>query len=456
LKNNTYSLLNTPWMIDDAAATSLIPGLVSLLKSKKFPKATASFPVVYFNCDDDDDDCDDDNDYDNDLSELEEINVSSENKYVAVLPIKGAIFKYDQECGPKGTQTMITILNQWKFNDSVTGVILDIDSGGGQVSGTRELREVIKNYPKPIVVYSNGSIGSAAYWLASASKYIVLNENADFTGSIGAMLKYVNLDGILTNAGATIKDIYATNSKQKNQEVRAMIDKEDPSLLIKNILDPLRDTFVADVQLSRPNLNSDVFQGAVYFPAEAITMNLVDQLGTMRDAFNKVISLSTPKNNNINSNSNNMKTKAMPLLQAVLSLDAPLAITDKGVFLNEEQLESVEGRLSALEGSEATLTTQLEEAKKNPELQGKLTTATTALTTVESSIDTMLEVAGLSVEGSLTEKITALNVKVTEMSKQPGDVHTKPRVEKKDPEAVAPEYVDANAEHNQLANQMFK
>lgn len=439
-------------MIDDASATSLIPNLLTLLKGKKFPKVNSKLPVVYFDCDDDDFD---ENDYDNDLNELEEMNVSSENQYVAVLPIKGTIFKYDQECGPKGTQTMITILNNWKNDSKISGVILDIDSGGGQASGTRELRELILNYPKPIVTYSNGNIGSAAYWLASASKYIVLNENADLTGSIGAMLKYVNLDGILINQGAVIEDLYAEGSPRKNEEVRALIDNKDTSVLIKNILNPLQGVFASDVKLSRPQLNDSVFEGAVYFPKEALAEKLVDQFGTMKTAFDKVISLSKSNKSN-NSNSNTMQTKQLPKLQAVLGLTAPLAITDNGSFLNAEQLDSLESRYAALESSEATLQTQLTEAQNNTELQGQLTTAQNAMTGVGTSVDAMLAEAGVTVSATatVTEKLTALSAKVTEMAGKDGSDPTKVKVDPAAPKSES--YVDATASHNQLANEMFK
>ena len=224
-------------MIDDASATSLIPNLLSLIKGQSLPVVSdAKLPVVFFDCEDGEDD---DDDFDSDeLYEVEEVTVNSQA--IAVLPIKGTIFKYDQQCGPIGTQSMLAYLNDWKNNDSIIGVILDIDSGGGQVSGTREFREAIKNYPKPIVAFSNGVIGSAAYWIASAATGgIVLSENADLVGSIGAMLKYVNLDGILTAQGATIEDIYATASSRKNEEFRAMQDKNNPALFIKNILKSL-------------------------------------------------------------------------------------------------------------------------------------------------------------------------------------------------------------------------
>lgn len=421
MKSNTYSLLNTPWMIDDASATSLLPNLLSLIKGNHLPDVVATkLPVVYFDCEDDSED----------INEVEEVVVTSQ--YIAVLPIKGTVFKQDQQCGPIGTQSMIEYLNDWKIDESIVGVILNIDSGGGQVSGTREFREVIKNFPKPIVTYSNGMIGSAAYWIASASNGgIILNENADLVGSIGAMLKYVNLDGILTAQGAIIEDVYATGSPRKNEEVRAMDEKNNPALFIKNMLDPLRDLFVEDVKSSRPQLPEVVFEGAVYFPKQALDMNLVDSLGTMKDAFEKVIALAkTPKPKN-NSNTNlNMNTKQLPNVQAVLGLDAPLASTEEnGSYLNFEQLDTIEARLVELEASNTTLQEAIDASVLDTSIQDQLVVAQGSVSGMEASIDTLLVSAGLPVEGTIEEKTIALNAKVLEMGSKDGAAHTAPKLD---------------------------
>jgi protease-4 len=203
----------------------------------------------------------------------------------------------------------------------------------------------------------------------------------------------------------------------------------------------------------RPGMDQEVFDGAIYQPNEAVDKKLFDQLGTMKDAFDKVIELSNSKKSN-NSNTNTMQTKQLPKLQAVLGLTAPLAMTDNGSFLNAEQLESLESRYAALEASEATLQTQLTEAQNNTELQGQLTTAQSTITTVESSVEAMLTEAGVTATGTVTEKLTALSAKVTEMAGKDGANPTHLRV---DPAAPKNEtYVDATASHNQLANEMFK
>lgn len=429
-------------MIDDSGKASLIPYLISILKGNEIKEVKSETPVFYMEFDDDDDD---------EVCSVPEMNDNSQ--YITVLSIKTPLYKYDQTCGPIGTRSMTKILKEWEANDNIIGVVLDIDCPGGQVSGLAEFAEFINNYSKPIVTYTDGLVASAGFYLAAASKYCIVNPHADFIGSIGSMLCYVDLEGILTKDGAVIKDIYATGSPRKNEENRLMKNEGSDALYIKNIIDPARNKFVSDMNKYRPGMDQEVFDGAIYQPTEAVDKKLFDQLGTIKDAFDKVIELSNSKKSN-NSNSNTMQTKQLPKLQAVLGLTAPLAMTDNGSFLNAEQLESLESRYAALEASEATLQTQLTEAQNNTELQGQLTTAQNTITGVEASVDAMLTEAGVTATGTVTEKLTALSAKVTEMAGKDGANPTNVKV---DPTAPKNEvYVDATASHNQLANEMFK
>lgn len=422
MKNNTYSLLNSHWMITSSGATSMLPQLLSLIKGNEFKEVEAKLPVVFMEMDN------------GNISELPELNSSSQ--YISVLSIKAPLFKYDQMCGPSGTRSMTRLLKEWESNDSIVGVILDIDCPGGQVSGLAEFASFLNNYSKPIVAYTDGLMASAAYYVASACDHIVSNPNADFIGSIGTMLTYVDLSGIIEKEGGIIKDIYATGSKRKNEENRAMKEGSE-ALLIKNILDPARDKFVADVNQFHPGIDSSVFEGAIYTPKEAISLGLVNELGTIQNAFDKVVQLSNAsKNSNLNLNIN-MNTKQLPSVQAVLGLDAPLASTEEnGSYLNADQLDTLENRLVELESSNATIQTQLDAALENTEAQEQLEMVQTQLTAsqdhvsgIEASIDAMMTAAGLPVTGTISEKTIALNAKVLEMGSKDGAQSTNVKID---------------------------
>lgn len=403
-------------MITSNGASSMMPQLLSLIKGNSIKEVEAQLPVVYMEMDGEE------------LTDLPEMNSTSQ--YINVLSIKTPLFKYDQMCGPSGTRSMTRILKEWEANENVVGVILDIDCPGGQVSGLAEFADFLHNYSKPIVAYTDGLMASAAYYVAAACDHIVANPNADLIGSIGTMLTYVNLDGIIEAEGGVIKDIYATGSTRKNEEHRAMKEGSD-ALLIKNLLDPSRDKFVADVNLYRPGIDASVFEGAVYAPADALALNLVNELGTLQTAFDKVIALSNaskPKqtlNNNLN-----MNTKQLPNVQSVLGLDAPLASTEEnGSYLNFEQLDAIETHIETLEASNVSLQEAIDASVLDTSIQDQLVVAQSSVTGMEASIDTLLVSAGLPVEGTIEEKTAALNAKVLEMGSKDGASHTAPKID---------------------------
>lgn len=398
-------------MIEEAHATSLIPHLISMLKGNEVPSVETVIPVVY-------------HDFENDQDVVLPSEVESNSQYISVLSIKSTIFKYDQQCGPMGTRSMMRIMKEWESNDNIIGVVLDIDSGGGQADGTGEFAKFLNNYSKPVAVYSDAYICSAAYYLAAACKGgIILNEHASLTGSLGSMVKYVNLDGVVREAGGVVENIYSSGSPRKNEEVRAMEENNSKALFIKNIIDPHRNVFISEMQTYRPQIAEVAFDGPVFYPNEAISTGLADKIGTIQDAFDKVVEMHTASKSKRNSKTTNMSnSKQLPRVQAVLGLDAPLASTEAGSYLNSEQLDTVEAHIVQLENDATTATSALKQA--NEAHATAIQTATGTITTTEASVDSMLTASGLPVTGTLPEKITALDAHLKVMNAKDGDKHT--------------------------------
>jgi ClpP class serine protease len=352
-----------------------------------------------------------------------------ENKVVAIIQVHHPIFKYDQMCGPKGTQTIMSILDSWKSNDNIIGVVMDYNSGGGQGSGTREASRYIFEYPKPIVSYTNDLCGSAAFYMYSAAKYRIINQYADLIGCIGAMWYNIDLQGAIEKAGGKVNEIYADNSPEKNFQSREL-KKGNERPLVEKILNPNADVFHTDIKEFMPSISEKALKGDVFTPDEALKEGLADSFGTLQTAIDKVIELHNASDNSNTNPNNNMNAKNLPMLQAVLGLDAPLASTeDNGSYLNANQLDMAENRLVELDASNTSLQTQLDAALANTEAKDQLTASQGTVTALEASIDSMLTSAGLDVTGTLTEKTAALSAKVTEMGGEDGASHTNPKVD---------------------------
>jgi protease-4 len=357
---------------------------------------------------------------------------ASKEEKVGIIQVHHPIFKYDQMCGPKGTQTIMSILEDWKNDDSVIGVVIDYNSGGGQVSGTREIAQYIFNYEKPIVSYSNDIVGSAAFYMFAAGKHRIVNQYADFLGCIGTMWYSIDVTGAIEKAGGKVNEIYSDLSPEKNIHSREL-KNGNTRPIIEKILNPDALTFHEDMKMFLPNISEKALKGDIFFPKEAIEEGLADTIGTMQDAIDKVFELSKAKKSSNQKPNTNMNTKSLPKLEAVLGLEASLALTDDGSYLNEGQLEAIEASLNSASETSATLQTQLDDANANHQtaleaVNGQLTEAQTNATAMETSVNAIMENLGLQVAGTLTEKLTAINAKSIEVGKQDGASTTTPKI----------------------------
>lgn len=89
-------------------------------------------------------------------------------KTIAVIPLKGAIIKYDEACGNYGTETVANWIEDAANNHAVDAIVIDADTGGGMGSAVNRPSEAIQNCGKPVIGYvGNGMCASAGVWIAS-------------------------------------------------------------------------------------------------------------------------------------------------------------------------------------------------------------------------------------------------------------------------------------------------
>ena len=402
-----HNLFSSNFYIEEQYAVSFVPTLLHYINSGTKIELTPSEKLIK-------------------NSQSEELLGDSET-IISIISIKQPILKYsDYWMGWLGSKSFISILKNLENRSDVLGVVLDIDSGGGQSYGTPEFYDVIRNFSKPIVAYTDGYMCSAAYYIGNACSYIVANQRADAIGSIGAYTHFVDFSGLLEKYGAKAHTIYATKSTEKNLEVREALDNNYKPY-IQNILDPMVETFHADMKSARPGLDANVFKGGVWGAEKAKTLGLIDEIGTIETAIMKVAELS--KSNNNFKNSDMSKENSFPKLATVLGIveveakKAHIFATTETVSLNAEQLSLIEAALTDPSGDSqklAELQTQLDIVNANKK------TAEDRITVIETAVNTAMETANLSTEKkpTLVENINLLAAKVVEYGSGDGSVPT--------------------------------
>ncbi len=205
--------------------------------------------------------------------------------YPVVLNIIGPIVKYST-WSYSGTQYFIRLLKKIEQDAKISGVMLNIDSGGGMVSGTAEFAMEIKAFSKPIITYTNGYMCSAAYEIAAACDMRVAHPHADLIGSIGTMMHYQDFSKMFEKWGAVIYELYAPESTEKNIEWRDFVDGNAEKY--EAHLSEITKRFINEVKENVPDLKDDghVFKGKTYTPEEALKIGLIDKIMTKEETLN--------------------------------------------------------------------------------------------------------------------------------------------------------------------------
>lgn len=185
-----------------------------------------------------------------------------------------------------------------KEDDSIKGVLLNIDSPGGGVAPSVEISYAIKSLKekKPVVVYSSGTMASGGYYSAIYANEIISNPGS-LVGSIGVIMQGVNIEELLKTLGIQNQTIKEGKYKEVGTPMRAWTDFEKAEL--ESITKETYAMFVADVAKAR---GLDISKASTYADAHIFTAakakdaGLIDAIGTREDAKNRLITLSGVKN----------------------------------------------------------------------------------------------------------------------------------------------------------------
>jgi len=214
-------------------------------------------------------------------------NVTIRDDGIAVIHIDGALsYRSDLWSAWLGMDTYNSIetsIDECVKNPSVFGILLDINSPGGEVSGCSDIADKIfslrddrLNLPCGIVARTGGLMCSAAYWIGSACEKVFTAANGTI-GSIGTMLAYNK------NGKSNFEIIVSDLSPNKN----APIDTENGLALVKQELNDLAEVFINAVARNRATSFDDVVsnygKGGVFIGQKAVDAGLVDGVASLDD-----------------------------------------------------------------------------------------------------------------------------------------------------------------------------
>lgn len=200
------------------------------------------------------------------------------NKGLGYIEIKGAIVD--------ATET-VRQLKALEHNPLVKGILIRVDSPGGVVSPSHEIYEEIRRVRDggtPIIVSMGSLAASGGYYVSAPATKIVANPQT-LTGSIGVIMEFPVLKGVMDKIGIKVEVVKSRVHKDIGSPFRDMTDQDRE--LLQGVVTDAYDQFVSIVSTERkiPEDSVRAFaDGRIVTGRQALALGLVDTLGTFEDA----------------------------------------------------------------------------------------------------------------------------------------------------------------------------
>ena len=210
---------------------------------------------------------------------------------IALLTVDGTI----QNTGSAGlfaTETynhafFMQQLEQVKADDSVSAIVLSVNTpGGGVVESAeihRKLVEIQQETEKPIYVSMGSMAASGGYYIsAPADKIFVTKET--LTGSIGVIMQGVNYGELAEKYGVEFVTIKSGKYKDIMSATREMTETERG--MLQEIIDDSYEGFVDVIEEGRNMTEQEVKKvadGRILNGRQAIEAGLADEYGFLED-----------------------------------------------------------------------------------------------------------------------------------------------------------------------------
>ena len=306
---------------------------------------------------------------------------------VMVIPVNGPLMKYEN-CGTPGTSNILESLKQAQADPNTEAIVLQIDSPGGTVDGTKVLSDAIKQSKKPVVAFVDGMMASAAMWIGSAANEIIASTSTDIIGSIGTMVQWADFTEAYKAKGIKMHEAYATQSTDKNKLFKEA-SSGNYTNLIKSMLDPINNEFTKAIMQNRGSkidlVNENVLTGKTYMAKDAVKYGLIDKIGNIDTAIKSAKNLAATKTKKTMENN----TAFANVLTAANAESFEL-VDNVGFALTEEQMTALNASIAANASALATANEQLTTANAQVQtLTDQIAANATAATEAEQQIATL-------------------------------------------------------------------
>jgi len=219
---------------------------------------------------------------------------------IAVIGVSGTLVKkaswLDSASGLQSYESIRANFQDAIGDPRIQGILLDVDSPGGEVGGLFDLADEIYNAraEKPCFAIADDDAFSAAYAIASSAQRLFVTRTGG-VGSVGVIALHLDQSGFDEKTGRKYTAIFAGARKNDFNPHEPLSGSAKDELQAE--IDRLYDTFVGTVARNRemkPALVRNTEAGLCY-AEKAISAGFADQVGTFNDALNAVLEAATAR-----------------------------------------------------------------------------------------------------------------------------------------------------------------
>lgn len=186
-----------------------------------------------------------------------------------------------------GSETFAKAIRRAVDDDDVKAIVVRVNSPGGVAPAADEMRHEIElaAAEKPLIVSMGSVAASGGYWIATAAEQIVA-DSLSITGSIGVYSVFFDVGDLFDSKLGITYDIVETNPYADMYSGLRSFSSAELQLAQRSV-DETYQSFLEKVSENR-NMTTDevheLAQGRVWSGVDALSVGLVDRLGSLDDA----------------------------------------------------------------------------------------------------------------------------------------------------------------------------
>lgn len=216
---------------------------------------------------------------------------------VAVIPIEGSLIHKggwvgasSGETSYQGLQTQLSWVE--RNRGKLKGAVFELDSYGGEVSGSFETAAMIRRISKimPTIAILTDFAYSAGYMMASQARQIVMPKFGG-AGSIGVIMVHADYSAQYMQEGIKVTIFRSGTQKAKGNPFEPLDDRVSAKWQAE--IDAMRDDFAGLVAAGRGKRFSKIkalaTEAEPYGAEDAVRLGLADAIGDPSEAFDQFI-----------------------------------------------------------------------------------------------------------------------------------------------------------------------